>query len=123
VHIVYLIIALSLNALANILMKYANISNRTVASASTAEKITGLYLTWPFLIGLAAFGMNVIFYTQALAKMPLAVAYPIMTGTGFAIICLASYFLFSERLTILQLLGIFLIFVGIILVAQQYSAS
>ncbi len=118
-HIIYLVIALLFNALANILMKLANVKNVLPPDASLMDKVTGLYLSWPFLVGLAAFGMNLLFYTQALNKMSLSVAYPIMTGSGFAIIGLAGYWMFSERLTLVQTAGIFLILIGITLIAQQ----
>jgi multidrug transporter EmrE-like cation transporter len=122
-HIVYLIIALVFNAFANIMMKMANTMNMLPENAEFWEKVTGLYFSWPFLTGLVAFGLNLLFYTQALNKMALSVAYPIMTGAGFTLIGIAGYYLFSEKLTTVQILGILCVFIGIILIARPSAAS
>jgi multidrug transporter EmrE-like cation transporter len=122
-HVLYLVIALVFNALANILIKLANTTSTVADTAPLVQKVTGLYLSWPFIAGLCAFGLNLLFYTQALHSMQLSVAYPIMTGSGFAIIGAAGYFLFAERLTFVQMAGIGLILIGIVLVAQQGSSS
>ena len=118
-HIVFLLTALLLNAVANILMKLANVKNILPPDASMMDKLSGLYLSWPFLAGLAAFGLNLLFYTQALNKMSLSVAYPIMTGSGFVIIGLAGYFLFAEKLSFPILAGMTLILAGIILISRN----
>ncbi|HPQ40249.1 MAG TPA: SMR family transporter [bacterium] len=121
-HILFLGIALVFNALANILMKLANVRCTLPPEPTLIDKLTGLYLSWPFLGGLVLFGLNLVFYTQALGKMNLSIAYPIMVGTGFAIIGLTSYFLFHERLSVLQVTGILLILIGVILVARHTPA-
>ena len=118
-YIVFLIIALLFNALANILMKAANFHCSLPADPTSFDKLKGLYLSWPFITGLAAFGLNLLFYTQALNKMDLSIAYPIMTGSGFVIIGIAGYFLFNERLTSGQMIGITCILAGIVLVARH----
>ena len=118
-HIVFLVIALIFNALANILMKYANVRADLPESAEIMDKLTSLYLSWPFLSGLFLFGLNLLCYTRALSKMDLSVAYPVMVGTGFAIIGVTSYFLFNEKLGLLQVVGIVLILTGVTLVAQN----
>lgn len=122
-HIVFLIVALIFNALANILMKYANVVCQLPENAGIVEKITGLYLSWPFISGLILFGMNLLCYTQALSQMKLSVAYPVMVGAGFAIIGVTSYFIFNERLSAVQYAGIVLILVGVTLVAQSSAAQ
>jgi len=82
------------------------------------------YLTsWPVIIGVFLFALNILAYTQALIKIPISVAYPVMTGTGFAIIGIAGIFLFKERLSQGQIVGICLIFIGIFLVAQNINHS
>jgi len=121
-HIVFLILALVFNALANILMKLANVRCTIPENAGLMDKLTGLYLSWPFLGGLILFGLNLLFYTQALGKMNLSIAYPIMVGVGFVIIGITSYFLFDERLSVIQITGILFILAGVTLVAQSTGA-
>ncbi len=116
-----LIAALLFNAAANILMKQsANAAGGK--AASIAQKIlspSGVY----FLIGLACFGMALIFYRWALESMNLSIAYPIMTALGYAIVILFSFFFFKEALNVKQVVGFVLILAGVFLVAQQGSAA
>ncbi|MBN1552376.1 hypothetical protein JW979_12960 [bacterium] len=123
-HIAFLVIALLFNALANLLMKKAavNAEMNLPPNPLLIDRLFHYYLSWPFITGLTAFGLNLLCYTQALAKIKLNVAYPIMTGSGFAIIGIAGYFLFeNESLRPIQIIGIAMILIGITLVAQIHS--
>ncbi len=122
-HIIFLILALLFNAMANILMKIASTRGSLPDNAALSDKLVSIYLSWPFLGGIILFGMNLLFYTFALSKMNLSVAYPIMVGSGFTIIGIASCLLFNERLSALQMSGLFLILVGVALVAQTSNGS
>lgn len=122
-HFVFLVIALVFNALANILMKLANIRSIADHNGTLSERIAGIYLSWPFIGGLFLFGLNLLCYTFALSKMHLSVAYPIMVGSGFVIIGISSYFLFNERLTPFQIAGTFLILIGVTLLAYQSNGG
>ncbi len=116
-HYIFLIAALIFNAVANILMK-AGMRNAP-AVTDTMSTIKHYLTSWPLLLGIVLFAINILAYTQALSKIPISVAYPIMAGTGFAIISAAGYFLFSEKLSSIQIIGIVCILIGIILVARQ----
>jgi multidrug transporter EmrE-like cation transporter len=122
-HIVFLVIALVFNALANILMKLANLRGIADHNSTLSDRITGVYFSWPFITGLFLFGLNLLCYTFALSKMHLSVAYPIMVGAGFAIIGISSYFLFNERLTPFQITGTFMILIGVTLLAYQSNGG
>jgi len=122
-HAVFLVVALIFNALANILMKLANVRSNLPANASIMEKIVSIYFSIPFIGGLFLFALNLFFYTYALSKMNLSVAYPIMVGAGFTIIGVSSYFIFNERLSAIQVTGILLILIGVTLVAHHTNGS
>ncbi|GIX42851.1 MAG: cation transporter [Leptospiraceae bacterium] len=111
--ILMLIVAIVLNALANILIKAS-------AIYSNDETIIGL-ITNPWLIsGLISFGLAFVFYRYVLSKgLPLSIAYPLMTTTGFAIVIIASRIFFNERLVLIQWLGIGFIVLGIWLIASK----
>lgn len=55
--------------------------------------------------------------------MNLSVAYPIMVGVGFTIIGIVSCLVFHERLSALQMTGLFLILIGVTLVAQTSNGA
>ena len=113
----FLVVALSLNAAANILLKLAT------SKADSAEEgfaaTAGLYLSPWFIAGVICFGLNLLSYTQALQKIPLVVAYPIMVGTGYLIMVIVSRPLLGETFTWIQLVGAVLILAGLILIIPR----
>ncbi|MCO6437039.1 MAG: small multidrug resistance protein [Phycisphaerae bacterium] len=129
-HVVALFVALVLNAAANLLMK---IGTQPIQQSGglLRDGFGGAIrqvLTSPWLvIGLLCFGLNAAFYMYALQSrmLKISLAYPIMTGGGFALIALAARFhpLLRERLNVPQLVGIALIFAGIILITTQMGAA
>lgn len=122
-HVIFLIMALVFNAMANILMKVASSRGGLAENASITDKLSVIYLSWPFIGGLCLFGLNLLCYTFALSRMNLSVAYPIMVGVGFTIIGIASCLVFHERLSALQMMGLFLILIGVTLVAQTSNGA
>lgn len=63
--------------------------------------------------GIACFGIALVFYTKALEKFNLSIAYPMMTSCGLIIVALWSLLVFHERLSFLQVGGLFMIIGGI----------
>jgi len=116
---VFLGIALALNATANVLLKLGAADVGSLAGPSLIGRlVTNYYL----LAGLALFALNVVFYVLALTRLNLSIAYPIMMAGGVAIIIAASILLLQETLTIRQLIGLSLLIVGIVLVADRSIA-
>jgi small multidrug resistance pump len=111
----FLVGALSFNAIANILIKYS--MSRTIPPLfkvqGTALASAAPFLTWPFLLGVLCFATNLACYSIALKSLKLSLAYPLMVSLGYLLIVLVSWFLFGERLSPLQYLGIGLILVGL----------
>lgn len=108
---IILTIALIFNALANILIK--------AGMRDYHDKLFFYLITNKLVIcGVLAFAAALGCYSFALTKLPLSVAYPVMTGCGFAIVVTASYFLFGESFGILKMIGIAFIFLGIIFLTR-----
>lgn len=125
---ILLIIALTLNATANILMKLGSArlekaEHALATDASLLEK--GLaYATNPYLVcGIVLFGMNVLFYIAAIKKINLSIAYPIMMSGGVLIITLFSIIQLKEYLNAFQFAGIALITIGMVLVTYFAEAQ
>lgn len=110
----YLLLAFVINALASILLKLdaaggAPLSlERGVVAAVSEHRM--------LLLGLMAFGANVIFYWLALKTLPLSVAYPTMVAGSFAIVLGYAAFALHEGVSLAQVVGYALIFVGVLLV-------
>lgn len=117
-----LVIALVLNASANILLKLGSARVHELSGLSIGELIPKLLTNYFLMIGLSFFALNVLFYTAALNRLNLSVAYPIMMAGGVAIITVFSTLYLKEALSFLQYAGILLITGGIILVTTQGPA-
>ncbi len=114
-----LFVALALNAIANLLLKSGADRLVPLREPGAWAALIGNY---PLLAGLVLFALNVLFYIAALARLDLAVAYPIMMAGGVLIVFSASVLLFREPYTGLQLVGTLLLVVGIVLVTAKSAA-
>lgn len=118
----FLSIALILNAAANLLMKHA--ANRAEAAAAAGTATAGFagmastYLNPYFVGGILCFGLNVLIYTQALKKIPISIAYPLMVSLGYLIILGVSFFVFDEKLSLVRYLGAGLMIFGLWLLVR-----
>ena len=110
---VFLTIALVLNAAANLLIKHAARASASPGMAVTPEAALRVYLSWPFLLGVACFGFNLLAYTQALKKLPISVAYPLMVSIGYLISLVVSGVLRGERLAPIRYIGAGLMLIGL----------
>ncbi|MEK6797447.1 MAG: hypothetical protein AABZ12_00620 [Planctomycetota bacterium] len=129
-YVAALLIALTLNAAANLLMK---IGMKAVAASGglLREGLTGALRnvagSATLFVGLLFFALNAAFYMYALQSQTLkiSIAYPIMVGGGYALIAVAARFhpALTERLSVGQMLGVALVFVGIILIATQTAPA
>ncbi len=114
----YVLFALSitLNAVANILMKAGALDPKQ--SASAKDIVLNMAMN-PFIItGILCFALGLAAYNYVLIRINLSVAYPINTSVGYVLVILASWIIFKENLSLLQLTGIACIIGGVWMVAQ-----
>lgn len=109
--------AVILNALANIVLKWAMRGETGVIEQGAVEALKSLGTNYWAWVGIALFGLAFIVYSMVLSKINLSIAYPVMTSLGLVIISLVSMLAFREIITTLQWLGLFLIIVGVWLVS------
>lgn len=113
---ILLAVAVLFNGIANVLMK-AGMQN--APDAGGAVNAVKHYLhSWPVMLGLFLFALNVIAYTQALSKIPLSIAYPIMVSLTGVIVISSSMLFFKEEISGIQWLGFALLIIGVICVAK-----
>jgi multidrug transporter EmrE-like cation transporter len=73
----------------------------------------------PFVLGgLACYAVSVVLWILALSRVPVSVAYP-MLSIGYIVNAAAAWFLFGESLGAQKLVGIGFIIVGVWLVARS----
>jgi multidrug transporter EmrE-like cation transporter len=112
----FLALALVLNATANVLLK---VGAARLGGLDAPNLVGRLVTNYHLLAGLSLFALNAVFYLLALSRLNLSVAYPIMMAGGMVIIVAASVLLLHEALTTRQGVGLFLLVVGIVLVAER----
>lgn len=112
----FLALALTLNATANILLK---IGAARLGGLDGADLIGRVLTNYQLLAGLALFALNVVFYVAALTRLNLSVAYPIMMAGGVIIVVSISVLFLREAVTARQMLGLLLLILGIVLVADR----
>ena len=125
-YVVALVVALVLNACANLLMKVGMKSVEASGGLfkdSAAPALMTVLTSTPLLVGLTCFALNAGFYMYALQSksLKISIAYPVMVGGGFALIALVARFhpSLAERLTWGQITGVGLVLAGVILIAAQ----
>ncbi len=115
-YYLFLILALSFNSIANILMK---IGAKNIHFFNELSLIDGILKNYILLIGLFCFGLNIIFYTISLSKINLTIAYPILVGGSVIIISLFSFLYLKESINLYQILGIIFVIAGISLLSVK----
>lgn len=109
-----------LNATAQLLLKAG--TNRVGEFAFAWDNVVpvGLRLATsaPVVGGLACYVVSVVVWILALSRVPVSVAYP-MLSVGYVVNALAAWMLFGESLTAQKLVGIGFIVIGVYLVARS----
>jgi multidrug transporter EmrE-like cation transporter len=105
----FLLTGVLLNAGAQLLLK-----------AGTNAEPLGLRLAIEphILAGLACYGVSVVVCVIALSKVPVSVAYP-MLSIGYVVNAIAAYYLLGESVTPMRLVGIGIIILGVFVVARS----
>jgi multidrug transporter EmrE-like cation transporter len=104
-----LLVGVLLNAMAQLLLK-----------AGTNAMPLGPRLAFePHILGgLACYAISVVVWVIALSRVPVSIAYP-MLSIGYVVNAIAAWQLLGETLTPLRLAGIGVIIVGVFMVARS----
>ena len=89
--------------------------------AGRADPTAGGTATWlsPWLIAaVVLYGCSFLLTVKVYAANPLSIASPAMAGCTFFLIALASTFLLGESMGVQKVLGICLVFAGIVLLTR-----
>jgi multidrug transporter EmrE-like cation transporter len=109
-----------LNAAAQLLLKAG--TNRIGEFAFSWDNVLPIGLkvaaNGPILAGLACYVVSVVVWILALSRVPVSVAYP-MLSIGYIVNALAAWALFGESLAAQKVIGIGFIIVGVWLVARS----
>jgi small multidrug resistance pump len=124
-YVAALVIALLLNAFANLMIKFGmhaintELAGQSLFAGGPVGVIKLVLRHWILVVGIGCFALNLGFYSFALQKLPISVAYPIMVASGFAIIAGVAGWQLGESLSTIQWVGVGAILLGVTLVAQD----
>lgn len=109
-----------LNAAAQLLLKAGTTRIGTFEFTGANIVPIGMQLaTQPHILGgLACYAVSVVVWIMALSRVPVSIAYP-MLSIGYVVNAVAAYYLFGEAITAQKMLGITFIILGVWLVARS----
>jgi multidrug transporter EmrE-like cation transporter len=97
-----------------------NAGAQLLLKAGTNAEPLGLRLAIEphILAGLACYVVSVVVWVVALSKVPVSMAYP-MLSIGYVVNAIAAYYLLGETVSPMRLAGIGVIIVGVFIVARS----
>jgi multidrug transporter EmrE-like cation transporter len=82
-----------------------------------------LFLSPGFAVAIGCLAVSFFCYVRALARLPLAVAYPVMVGLSLLIVAVIGYLWRGADLNLVQLLGMLIVFAGVTLISSASRNS
>lgn len=114
-----LIVALVLNASANILMKIGAEKLGTIRGLSFYQLAFRFGTNYTLILSMTIFALSAVVYVLALTKVNISIAYPLITSGSLLIISLFSFFYLKESITLSHILGVILVITGMTLIAYN----
>lgn len=105
--------AAGVSACGQVFLKYAMLKHGPINFS--AKGIIDLLSEPRLLLALCLYATALLMWLQVLSKMPLSTAYPILAVT-YVLVPLLSVACFDERITQVQVVGIFLVLAGVTLI-------
>ncbi len=111
-----LILGISANASASVLVKFAMTPPRQFPSMANP---TAALTNWPLWLGVALYGAAFLLYAAALARLPLNVAHPVLTAGAVASVAVLSLLVFREPFHLTTIVGILLVIAGVFFITWR----
>ncbi|SAL83014.1 4-amino-4-deoxy-L-arabinose transferase [Caballeronia choica] len=120
VSFVLIVSGVLLNAMAQLWLKAGTNALGTLSFSREAALSTVFRVGFEphIMAGLACYVASVAIWIIALSKVPVSVAYP-MLSIGYVVNAIAAWYLFGEYLSAQKLIGIAVIIIGVLLVAKS----
>ncbi|HEY1459968.1 MAG TPA: EamA family transporter [Casimicrobiaceae bacterium] len=116
----FLLTGVLLNAAAQLLLKAGTnvLGVITLTRGNWADQFGRMVAEPHFIGGVACYGISLIVWIIGLSRVPVTIAYP-MLSLGYVINAVAAYYLLGESVSASRWLGIGFIVVGVWLVARS----
>lgn len=115
-----ILLSVSLSAFAQIALKHgmSATATRDALSVGGVQAITAVLGNVFVLLGLALYGLGMVFWLGVLARIDVSQAYPFV-GLGFLLTMALGVLLLGEVLSIQRSVGTLLVLAGVLLVARS----
>tara|TARA_B100001250_G_scaffold65148_1_gene51612 strand:- start:27788 stop:28138 length:351 start_codon:yes stop_codon:yes gene_type:complete len=113
---IYIITAAVLSTAGNIFLK---ISRENLLQDSN---FIDQYINGYFFLAITFYVLNVFLFSRALDTMQVNIGYPMLAALGFTFLSISSWFFLGEKLQLIQVIGMFAIILGIILLSYQSNS-
>ncbi|HEY4138866.1 MAG TPA: EamA family transporter [Casimicrobiaceae bacterium] len=116
----FLMTGVLLNAAAQLLLKAGTnaIGVITLTRDNWTDTLGTMATENHFITGIILYGVSVIVWIIGLSRVPVSIAYP-MLSLGYVINAIAAHYLLGEAVTVARWLGIGFIIIGVWLVARS----
>jgi multidrug transporter EmrE-like cation transporter len=114
-----ILISVSLNAGAQVLMRRGMIQVGEVSSGASLLKALPLMAGNVFLwLALLSYGISIVTWMIVLSRVEVSFAYAFLS-LGFVFVTVIGYFLFNEHVTLIRVIGIALVCAGVFFVSRS----
>jgi multidrug transporter EmrE-like cation transporter len=116
----FLFTGVLLNAVAQLLLKAGTnvLGVITLTRDNWSGEFSRMAVEPHFIGGVACYGVSLIVWILGLSRVPVSIAYPILS-LGYVINAIAAHYLLAESVTLTRWLGIGFIVLGVWLVARS----
>lgn len=115
---VIIVLGVCSNAFASVLIKLAVTEPRKFPNITDPASA---FTNWPFWLGLFFYGTAFLLYAQALSKLQLNVAHPILTTGSVALVAILSVIVFKEPFYWFKAIGVILVIIGVAFITAEAS--
>lgn len=114
---IFLAITIIAGAMGNVLIKLGTqrITSKSIDLAFLLSAVRNPYIIVGVLLLVGSFP----FYTEVFVRMPLHIAMPVIAGSTFVLVDIASYFFLHETLTLLNVVGMLVVIIGLVLLSYK----
>jgi len=116
-YYIFLVVSVVSNSLAVFFMKLGSAKLKLGEGQKFLDLALSMATNTRLIIGIIFFGISFVFSVLMYSKLNVNVVYPIYVGMTFFLISLFSIFYLSEKFTLLQVIGYFVIIIGIVLIS------
>lgn len=114
-YYITILLSVSLGAVAQLFLKLSSKDMNSIVGI--IPKYKSLLMVPYFWGGLICYGLSLLFWLDALSKMELSRAYPLVS-LGYIASLLLGYFFLEESITLNKVIGILLIMSGVVFIAK-----